>query len=233
MQHGTGDADNRGVCQQLQNPTNAEPLLRALFVVLVDWVTKGTAPPTSEVPRQSTGMAAIAIAQPNQQTGVIPQDALGWPTIPGVKYTGLVTVRYQLAIGQGTTTRYPPSVQGRPVYVNFVSKVDQDGNEVAGIRLPPVAAPVATTTGWALRRAGCGENDGCEGAGQYIPFALTKAARLSANDPRLSLEERYQTHAGYVRAIKKVVHKLAAQRFLLPEDVEQYIRAAEASNVLK
>ena len=29
-----------------------------------------------------------------------------------------------------------------------MSKVDADGNEVAGIRLPDIAAPLATYTGW-------------------------------------------------------------------------------------
>lgn len=233
MQHGTGNPNSRGICQQLQNPTNAEPLLRALFVALVDWVTTGKEPPPSAVPRRSTGTAIIATAQPGLQTGVIPPDALGWPAIPGVTYTGLVTVRYQLDFGQSMMTNYPPNVTGRPSYVNFVSKVDRDGNEVAGIRLPPVAAPVATTTGWALRRAGFGENDGCEAAGQHIPFARTKSDRLSVSDPRLSLQERYQTHAGYVRAVEKAVQQLAVQRFLLAEDVASYVKAAEASSVLK
>lgn len=233
MQHGTGNPNSRGVCQQGQNPTNAEPLLRALFVALVDWVITGKQPPKSAVPRRSAGTAVIVQAQLGQQTGVIPPDALGWPTIPGVTYTGVATVRYQLDFRPGGITNYPPSVTGRPSYVNFVSKVDRDGNELAGIRLPPVAAPVATTTGWALRRAGFGENDGCEAAGQHIPFARTKAERLLTNDPRLSLQERYQTHAGYVRAVEKAARALVAQRFLLPEDVGPYVNAAEASSMLK
>ena len=116
--------------------------------------------------------------------------------------------------------------------MNFVSKVDTDGNEVAGIRLPPVAVPTATTTGWALRRAGFGENDGCEGAGQYIPFKKTKAERLATNDPRLSLEERYQTHAGYVKAVTQAVNTLLTQRLLLPDDAREYIKTAEASLIL-
>ncbi len=232
MQHGTGP-NSRGICQQLQNPTNAEPLLRALFVALVDWVITGKEPPKSEVPRRSAGTAVVARAQPGLQTGLIPPDALGWPAIPGVTYTGLVTIRYQLDFGPGVPANYPPGVIGRPNYVNFVSAVDRDGNEVAGVRLPSVAAPVATTTGWALRRAEFGGNDGCEAAGQHIPFMRTKADRLSVNDPRLSLEERYQTHAGYVRGVEKAVRELEARRFLLTKDIEPYIRAAEASNVLR
>ncbi|WP_221622278.1 alpha/beta hydrolase domain-containing protein [Larkinella rosea] len=236
-QHGTGNATSQGMCQQLQNPTNAEPLLRALFVALDEWVTKGTQPPESAVPRRSDGTAAVAIPQPGSQTGLVPQADLGWPTIPGVAYTGLITTRYQLDFGpdfaRGTIGNYPPTVTDRPVYVTFVSKVDPDGNEVAGIRLPPVAVPVATTTGWALRRSGFGENEGCEGSGQYIPFKTTKAERLSVHDPRLSLQERYQTHANYVEAVRKVAQDLAKRRLLLEEDVQKYIRTAEASDVLK
>ena len=98
--------------------------------------------------------------------------------------------------------------------------MDQDGNEVAGIRLPPVEAPIATTTGWALRRAGFGANEGCEANGQHIAFKPTKAERLAAGDPRLSLEERYGTHDGYVTAVVRAAEKLEQQRLLLRADVQ-------------
>jgi hypothetical protein len=117
-------------------------------------------------------------------------------------------------------------------YPIFVSRVDADGNEVAGVRLPPVAAPLATTTGWALRRAGFGEHEGGEADGQYIPFKTTKAERLAAGDPRLSLEERYTDHNGYVQAVTRAARELEKQRFLLPFDVQKYIEDAQSSNVL-
>lgn len=50
---------------------------------------------------------------------------------------------------------------GRPSNPTFVSKVDQDGNEIAGVRMPGVEAPTATTTGWALRRDEFGGPGGC------------------------------------------------------------------------
>ena len=235
-QHGTGDASSRGLCQQFQNPTDAAPLLRALLMALDDWVCKGIEPPQSAVPRWSAGNAVMAIPQAGAQTGIVPQAALGWPTIPGVRYTGLITIRYQLDFGpsadQGVLSLFPPNIEGRPVYLNMVSKVDQDGNERAGIRLPAVAAPTATTTGWALRGEGFGANEGCEGAGQNIPFRQTKADRLAAHDPRLSLAERYQTHAGYVRAVRRSVEALVNQRLLLPMDAHHYLQLAEDSNVL-
>ena len=101
------------------------------------------------------------------------------------------------------------------------------------MRLPEVEAPVATTTGWALRRAGFSENEGCEANGQTIAFARSKAERLAAGDPRRSLEERYKTHDGYVKERRKAAEKLEKQRFLLAEDVARYVAEAEASDVLK
>jgi hypothetical protein len=237
-QHGTGDAANRGVCQQFQNPTNAEPALRALFTALEAWVTRGKKPPPSRVPRVRDGTAVFAEPQPGSYTGIVPQKRLGFPSIPGVTYNGLITTRFLLDFGprfygEGILDVFPPDPFGAPVYPSFVSKTDKDGNEVAGIRLPPVAAPVATTTGWALRRAGFGENDGCESAGQNIPFATTKAERLATGDPRKSLEERYRTHDRYVAAVGRAARALQHQRLLLREDVDKYVAAAEASNVLR
>jgi len=236
-QHGTGSSSSTGVNQQLQNPTNAEPLLRALWVALDEWVTKGIRPPDSRVPRVSAGTAAFAVVRPGFLTGTVDRIAIGWPVIPGVSYTGLITVRYSFDFGdrftEGILTKFPPSPAGRPAYPNFVSKVDADGNEIAGVRLPPVAAPIATTTGWALRRAGFSEGDGGESSGQFIPFQRTKDARVRAGDPRLSLEERYGTHEHYVEAVARAAKELAAERLLLEEDVQNYIRAARESNVLQ
>lgn len=238
LQHGTGDFTRRGICQQLTNGTSGDPVLRALLVALDDWVTKGIEPPPSAVPRQADQTAVVATPRPGYQTGVVPANALGWPTIPGVIYTGLITTRYFLDFGPrfqkaGIISHAPPSLEGRPAYTHFVSRVDEDGNEVAGVRLPEVAAPTGTTTGWALRRAEFGENDGCEAVGQYIPFKTTRADRLSAGDPRPSLEERHQTHAGYVRAVTTAARDLEKRRLLLAEDVERYIDAAGSGPVLR
>jgi hypothetical protein len=66
-----------------------------------------------------------------------------------------------------------------------------------------------------------------------IPFARTKAERMANNDPRLSLEERYKTHDGYVAAVKKAAETLQKRRFLLAADVQRYVQQAEASSVLR
>lgn len=237
MQHGSGNGNSRGVSQQFENPTKAEPALRALFIALDEWVTKGVKPPASRIPRRADGTAALAVPNKGSLTGTVPKVTLGWPKIPGVTYNGTITTRYCFDYGplfkRGIIGKYPNAPYNAPAYQNFVSKVDNDGNEVAGIRLPPVAAPVATLTGWALRREGYGLNDGGEAAGQRIPFKKTKAERLAAGDPRLSLEERYGTHQQYVDAVTKTVKLLQEHRFLLPDDANAYIKEAENSDVLR
>src|SRR5262245_33393874 len=187
LSHGVGDVTDRGICQQFTNGVSPYPVHRALLVALDKWVSNGTAPPKSQVPQHSNKSAA-AMTRPGFQTGVVPQKELGWPTMPGVTYNGVITTRYFIdwgpMFGEGIVSNIPPSLAGRPAYPIFVSKVDEDGNEVAGVRLPQVAAPIATTTGWALRGAGFGENDGCESDGQNIPFKTSKAERQAAGDPR-------------------------------------------------
>jgi hypothetical protein len=238
LQHATGNNSSRGICQQFTNGTNAEPVLRALLVALDDWVSRGIEPPPSAVPKKSDGTAVFAMPRPGHQTGVVPREALGWPSIPGVTYNGLITTRYFLDFGpkfdkEGIVSHLPPSLDRRPSYAHFVSRVDADGNELAGIRLPEVAAPTGTTTGWALRRAEYGENDGCEAAGQYIPFKATETERAAAGDPRRSLEARYKTHEGYVQAVTAAARELEKRHLLLGDDVDRYIEDAKASPVLR
>ena len=172
----------KGNCQQFQNPLDSAPVLRALFVALDNWSTKGVAPPPSEVPRLADG----TLVPP------LPQSGVGFPKIPGVTYTGLKSTRYLLNYGPkfystGIMTINPPAMkppifdnrENGPIYPSYVPKTDADGNDLAGIRLPDVTVPLATYTGWSLR-SGPQANDGCEAAGQYIPFADQGRARASA-----------------------------------------------------
>jgi hypothetical protein len=109
------------------------------------------------------------------------------------------------------------SPDGHPVYPSFAPKTDSDGNDLAGVRLPDVTVPVATYTGWALRR-GAQANDGCEGSGQWIPFAATAAARAATGDPRPSVQERYPSFADYDTKIQTAMSKMIQDRLLLCED---------------
>jgi hypothetical protein len=217
--HGPGNG--RGICAQPRNPLKPDPALRALLVDLDAWVTEGEAPPTDRLPRVADG----TLAPP------LPQAGMGFPQIPGMIYNGVHHTGDLFDFGpdfdKGILSVLPPRLIGSP-YPVFVPKTDADGNDIAGIRMPDVAVPVATYTGWALRADGL---DGCDAAGQKLAFAKTKAERLAAGDPRPSLEERYADHAAYVSLVTRAAQELKTQRFMLDEDVAATIAAAQAASV--
>ena len=66
-----------------------------------------------------------------------------------------------------------------------------------------------------------------------IPFARTADERKLNNDPRLSLQERYASHDGYIAAVRKAAARALAEGFLLDADAAALINAAEASAVLR
>jgi hypothetical protein len=222
--HGDGvPASGPGICQQDRNPLVGNPGLRALLVDLDKWVTDGTAPPASKLPRRGDG----TLVSSNQKDS-------GFPAIPGVKYNGRIHTGDLLDFGPqadaGILTTLPPKLTGSP-YPALVPRSDADGNTLAGIRLPDIVVPVATYAGWNLRKNPA--EDGCDYSGMIIPFAKTKAERSAKGDPRLSLEERYSDHQAYVGAVSKAAADSVKQGFLLKEDADRYVSAAEASDIRK
>jgi len=213
-----------GICEQAGNPLVPNAGLRALLVALDDWVTRDEEPPASRVPRRRDGTLASST----------PQEQMGFPSIPGVTYNGLMTTGdlfdYGPLYDRGILTILPPLLLGSP-YPAFVPTTDPDGNDLAGIRLPEIAAPLATYTGWGVRAAAFAGDDLCDAAGQRIGFPQTKAERLAAGDPRLSIEERYSTHEKYVKEVTRAAEHLFRRRLLLQEDAQRYVLAAEASSI--
>jgi hypothetical protein len=216
-------------CQQLSNSNSYIPHMRALLVALEQWVVDRVPPPKSHIPilRKHT------LTFSNQED-------IGFPDIPGVKYTGLLNELTLLDHGPEFDTRNDSGIIDEPTmeiegrdYTVLLPKVDADGNEIAGIRSPDIQAPVGTFTGWNLRRAGFAEDELCGLTGSFVPFAETEQDRLATGDPRLSLEERYGTHEGYVEAVRYAAERLVAERLLLPDDAERYIQRAEDSAILK
>jgi hypothetical protein len=115
-------------------------------------------------------------------------------------------------------TIVPPRV-GKP-YANLVGAIDEDGNELVGIRLPDISVPLATYTGWNVRHSDFG------GPGQIlsllgstVPFPATRAERQATGDPRLSIEERYPSQEDYLRQVQQAAEALVQQGYLLAEDL--------------
>jgi hypothetical protein len=226
LPHGAGTG--LGICQQPRNPLAPDPILRALLVDLDQWVTNGQRPPDSAVPSFATHTLAPSL----------PQVGMGFPDIPGVTYNGVLHTGDLWDFGPffrfGFLTTMPPVLLGTP-YKIYVPVTDDDGNDIAGIRTPDVAVPLATYTGWGLRAFEPGDPvpivDGCDAAGQKIAFAETAAERLANGDPRLSLEERYPDHATYVNLVSDAATNLQNEGLLLAEDVQTFIATAQAASV--
>jgi hypothetical protein len=109
----------------------------------------------------------------------------------------------------------------------LIPAVDADGNEIAGIRLPEVAVPLGTFTGWNLRAAPFGAEGLLSGLdGMYLPFAVTAAERQARHDPRPAVQERYPTREVYLARMTEAALELQEQRFLLAEDVVAILRNA-------
>src|SRR5262249_39110882 len=127
------------------NTVDYGPLLRAELMNLDGWVANGVEPPPSKVARVKDGTAAA------------PEHVLpGLSSLPGITLPDpkLLPRMHELDYGKGGSEgvpAYPP--KSGDVYGRFVSAVDGDGNEVAGIRLPEISVPLATYTGWNPRHA--------------------------------------------------------------------------------
>ena len=213
IQHGGGSvAPNFPFNQYPANPAEYGGVHRALVVALDEWVSHGVLPPASRFPRVSEG----TLISPAPQS-------YGFPAIPGVKYPGLVN-----ELSEMDYSAQPPKSIPSHNYLILVPKVDEDGNEVPGVRIPAIAVPRGTHTGWNLRRQGFAEGE-LVLLGSYFPFAATKEERLASGDPRPSLEERYPTKDDYISKITKAADELRNMRLLLSEDVERMVNAAAAS----
>jgi len=217
-------ATGKGICQQNRNPLVANAVLRALLVAMDQWVSNDVEPPARRIPRVADGTLVPPLPQARQ----------GFPEIPGIEYNGRMHTGdlfdYGAQFDKGILTRLPPRLVGTP-YPAFVPRTDSDGNDIAGVRLPEVAVPLATYTGWNLRAFPVGGDDGCDHFGQQIDFARTKAERVATADPRPSLEERYLSHGDYVNAVTSAANALARDRLLLDEDVQAYVKKAQTNSV--
>lgn len=217
-QHGpAGFPPAKSIGQQLANPMDFRWSMRALLTAMNRWITEGHAPPNSRYPRLSDG----TLVDPNQ---------LNFPKIPGVNFSSRVHLAYRVNYGprfhsDGIASIEPPQVGN--AFPILVPKVDVDGNEIAGIRMPEAVVPLATYTGWNLFNAASGPtNEISSMVGSYIPFPRTKTERQNSGDPRASIEERYANRDEYLGKITRAAIELMDQNLLLAQDVPEIVRRA-------
>jgi hypothetical protein len=195
--------------QQTDNPVDYWWTMRALLLAMHKWVKEGSAPPPSLYPRL-------------QDHTLVPAKSLEFPVISGVASpraltAGGRTANPYLKGGAGAGTPLPL----------LVPAVDEDGNDRAGIRLPDVAVPLATYTGWNFRKREIGSpGELVSLLGSSIFFPATRAARQAAKDPRRSIEERYRSQEAYLAKVEQAADALVKAGYLLVDDETRILQRA-------
>jgi hypothetical protein len=204
--------------QNLRGTINYGRLLRACLVHLDAWVVEGIEPPLSRHPRLDDGTA-------------VPPESLAktFGRIPGAAFPRHHARPRRVDFGADAELRVMGQTPPRegPRFGSLVSRVDEDGNEVAGILLPEIRVPLASHTGWTLRHPDTG---GAEQllvfAGATLPFTRTRQEREGSGDPRRSVEERYPSREAYLLRVREAARELVVARYLLEEDVELSVTLA-------
>jgi len=183
--------------------------MRALFVAMDQWMRQGKTPPPSQYPNLKDGT-------------LVRSSDIAFPSIPGVTSPRTLPS----AVRAANPLLENDGAPGTPMPF-LVPQTDKDGIEMAGIRLPDIAVPLATYTGWNFRNSSVGgKNQLFPLLGSYIPFASAAEKRATAKDPRPSIAERYSSREIYLQLIEKSGTKLAADRYLLNEDLPAIVQHA-------
>jgi len=215
-----------------QSPVSETEITNVIRLAMRNWITNGTLPPPSKYPTLASG----TLVDPTQA-------AMGFPSgIPGLPYTVFAPENFVNPVfdydwgpqfdeynATGVPTNLPPNIKS--VIPKKVPKVDADGNELGGVPTVLRDAPLGTYLGWNVTSSGFHAGQVCNYTGGMIPFARTLAERMTTGDPRLSLQERYGSHAAYVMAVKNAAGNAWRQGYLLPQDMINLVNQAAASNV--
>ncbi|HIN94201.1 MAG TPA: hypothetical protein EYN03_01025 [Planctomycetes bacterium] len=217
-QHGpSGFPPGKSGTSNAQNPADYKYFLRALLVGLDQWVEDGTEPPASVYPTIVSGN----LVAPDR-------DATGFPSIPNVAFPEVCQQPSLWQLGprwdkQRIVDREPP---GRLAdYRVLVPNFNADGNELGCLNPPEVEVPVATYTGWNLISDGTGADGNLASLrGSYIPFPTNKAQRVAQQDPRRSVQERYESVEAYIEQMKTYCRGLVKAGYLLADDVPRILK---------
>ena len=231
----TCPGNNYGNALLAANPVPHTETVNAIRVHFRNWVTKGITPPNSQWPQLKNKTLAYAN-----------KTAIGFPTLPQIRAT-VPEVDFIMPVidydwgssfnpndGSGAISNAPPPI--KRVLPMYAPKVDADGNELGGVPVVLVDAPLGTYLGWNITAGGSKpfhQGQICNYVGGMIPFARNAQERQATGDPRPSLEERYKTHDGYVDAVRKAADKALRTGFLLKDDANRLVNEAAQSKVLQ
>jgi hypothetical protein len=225
-------------CAHPFNGSGAMPTMaRAMVEILDDWADGGIAPPTSNYPQVQDG-TLVSLSEYRRQ----------FPKIPGLEPPMVLNELSALDFGPdfnstgGIQSIQPPRVvdassdaaagaKQTDKYAVLVPRPGPDGGAAVGIGTIWTRAPLGSSVGWNLQTSPR-QGELCSLAGSFVPLAKTRAERTASGDPRLSLEERYKNQQGFVRAVKKASAQLVEERFMLQEDADILVKAAQESAVL-
>lgn len=211
-QHVASSAPAAGICQLPNNPAKQSSTYRALMTRLIAWARDGQPPPPNRYP----SVAAGTLVQPQRATMGFPDlDALGMK-LPAVLND----------LSPADQTVIPARVDLSHRYTLLVPRTDADGHDIAGIRVPDIDAPLATHTGFGLRKAGFAEGQLCGLNGSYLPLSKDVQERNAKRDSRLSIAERYSTRSAYVQQVRVSAERLKTDGLMLEEDVARVLDAA-------
>ncbi len=200
------------------NMVDGTSVERALLLHLDRWVAEGVPPPPSAFPRLADGTAM------RRETVLERLQALPGLTLLDRPAPHPASGRPRARPAHGPARQ--PARVGQP-YVSYVSAVDADGNELAGIRLPDIRVPVATHAGWVSRHPEIGSaGQLLDMMGLTLPFPATEAEREQRGDPRASIAARYRDRADYVEQTRAAALRLVDDGYLLAEDVELAVELA-------
>jgi hypothetical protein len=219
-QHGPATTATLGICQRVNNTTQQNQNYRALMARLIEWARDGKPPPPNRHPSVASG----ELVAPNAQ-------AMGFPDLSALGMT--VPSPNPLNVVDHGSVPPVPAAGGGSAYTVLVPRVDADGLDSSGIRLPDVAVPLATYTGWNQRREGFAPGQLCGLNGSMLPFAANAAERTAKRDPRPSIAERYPSRAAYLERVRGAADALARDGFMLAEDVDAWMAAAPKEAALQ
>lgn len=210
---------SQGLNRHPINVVRTSFLFRALFDRMIEWIDGIADPPDSRIPRVADGTLVDMATY-----------AADFPAIPGVVLprgpSALPLRDYGPSADQGILSKLPPTTSDEAGYPVLVPAVDEDGLEIAGIRVPMVAAPLATTTGWNIRRRGHGHGAMHRLSGATIMLPETAEEAAMTGDRRRPITDRYATDAEYQAALLAAAEQLIAERLMLPEDRQRAGAAA-------